>query len=152
MLRGFPLSKLAMEDISHPNATCFSTALQVSAEKKLSHGLMLNCFYVFSKTFLAVPVQDQGLAGAQDYIVLRAQHDHASAELQLSMADRAHQGQERDSQRFDCEDGGSKRLGIMPYANWPDSIPTLRASGLRIFWFAESSDLPEWLCMDSGSE
>lgn len=42
-------------------------SLQISAEKKMSHGLMLNGFYVFSKTFLAVPVSAVGLGGAQDY-------------------------------------------------------------------------------------
>jgi hypothetical protein len=45
-------------------------SLQISATKKMSHGLMLNGFYVFSKTFLAVPVTAVGLAPAQDFDAL----------------------------------------------------------------------------------
>jgi hypothetical protein len=45
-------------------------SLQLSATKKMSHGLMLNGFYVFSKNLLGVPVTAVGLAGAQDFDAL----------------------------------------------------------------------------------
>lgn len=52
------------------NWTTSYHSLQISAEKKMGHSVMLNGFYVFSKTFLAIPVSGVGLAGAQDYDAL----------------------------------------------------------------------------------